>query len=54
MKRKFGIIIEARTQSTRFKNKIFNRIGKNTILLFLIKRLNCAFKNKLFLLQQII
>lgn len=49
MKRNFGIIIEARTQSTRFKNKIFNRIGKNTILLFLIKRLNCAFKNKLFL-----
>ena len=38
MKRNFGIIIEARTQSTRFKNKIFNRIGKkNTILLFLIK-----------------
>ena len=37
---KSAIILEARTQSKRFPNKIFKKIGNYTLLHFLLKRLS--------------
>ena len=39
-KKKVGIVIEARTQSTRFPNKILKKIGRISVLLFLLKRIS--------------
>ena len=36
---KTAVILEARTQSTRLKNKIFKKLGKYYVLEFLINRL---------------
>ena len=36
---KFGFIIEARTKSTRLPNKILLKLGKETVLGYLINRL---------------
>tara|TARA_Y100000768_G_C23965403_1_gene677562 strand:- start:1307 stop:2005 length:699 start_codon:yes stop_codon:yes gene_type:complete len=36
---KTAVILEARTQSTRFRNKIFKKLGKYYVLEFLINRL---------------
>ncbi len=44
--KKFGIIVQARTGSKRFPNKILKKINKISILEFLIKRLLLCFKNK--------
>lgn len=44
--RQFGIIIQARTGSKRFPNKILKKINKITILEFLIRRLLSCFENK--------
>ncbi len=42
----FGIIVQARTGSKRFPNKILKKINKISILEFLIKRLLLCFTNK--------
>ncbi len=42
----FGIIIQARTGSKRFPNKVLNKINKDTILEFLINRLLLCFTKK--------
>ena len=41
---KTAVILEARTQSTRLKNKIFKKLGKYFVLEFLINRLKKGLK----------
>ena len=41
---KIAVILEARTQSTRLKNKIFKKLGKYYVLEFLINRLKKGLK----------
>ena len=43
VKKKIGIIIQARTNSKRFPNKILSEINGYTILEIIIKRLNKNF-----------
>ena len=43
----YKIIIQARTSSTRLKNKLFLKVGYFTIFEIMIKRLEKYFKNKL-------
>ena len=38
-KRQLGIIIEARTGSSRFPNKVLRKIGKRTLIEFIIDKL---------------
>ena len=42
----FGIIIQARTGSSRFPEKILKKIDKRTVIEFLIDNLLTKFKNK--------
>ena len=50
VKKKIGIIIQARTNSKRFPNKILSEINGYTILEIIIKRLNKNFsKNSIYL-----
>ena len=42
----FGIVIQARTGSSRFPEKILKKIDKRTVIEFLIDNLLTKFKNK--------
>lgn len=49
-KRQLGIIIEARTGSSRFPNKVLRKIGKRTLIEFIIDRLKKIKRKKKIIL----